>query len=87
MESILLSYTIQLLEHDKYSWPATARTIGVSRSWLAHLYSGIIRDPGVVRVERLYLHLATKYPHHPASILSITLNSAKNVLTNMPQVT
>ena len=53
--------TLELLEKDRGSWPKTAKKLGLDYAWLQKFAQRKIDDPGVNKVERLYLYLSDKY--------------------------
>lgn len=58
MTSSLLIATLDLLgQTAKDSWPKLAKEIGCTYTWLAQLDSGMIKEPGVNKIERLYIAL------------------------------
>lgn len=53
MHTPLLQSVLEELQARKGQWPALARQAGVDYSWLTKLAQGRIRDPGVVKIQRL----------------------------------
>lgn len=50
----LLEETKKLLEENKGQWPRLVDEADVSYSFITHVYSGRIPNPGVNGVQRLY---------------------------------
>lgn len=61
MTSNLLKATIELLEQtSRESWPAIAKKIGCTYTWMCQLDAGTIKEPGVNKIEKLYNVLSGK---------------------------
>lgn len=61
MTSTLLKATLELLSQtNPESWPALAKRIDVTYTWLRQLDNGLIKEPGINKIERLYCALSGK---------------------------
>lgn len=61
MTSNLLRATLELLDQTSpETWPALAKSINVTYTWLRQLDSGLIKEPGINKIERLYTALSGK---------------------------
>jgi predicted transcriptional regulator len=61
MTNSLLTATLALLEQtSRESWPALAQDIGCTYTWLAQLDKGLIKDPSVNKIQKLYEKLSGK---------------------------
>jgi hypothetical protein len=55
MTSSLLLATKELLDKtSRESWPALAKEIDATYTWIRQLDDGLIKEPGVNKIERLY---------------------------------
>lgn len=62
MSSILLKATLALLDDtSREDWPVLAQKVGCTYSWLCQLDKAIIKEPGVKKIEALFVALGGKF--------------------------
>lgn len=58
----LYEKTVHLVNLDRGNWPKTADDLDISRDWLSKLARGLIQNPGVNTIEKVYGYLSQRYP-------------------------
>ena len=64
-----MTMTKELLARAEEAYSEIARETGIPENWLYRFLHGKVADPGVNRVERLYVHLTCRpleLPHNDA---------------------
>lgn len=61
MTSKLLKATLLLLgDTNRETWPALAKEVGCTYSWLVQLDNGLVKEPGINKIEKLFHALGGK---------------------------
>lgn len=58
----LFEETLKMLRADKRSAEALSRETGLGREWLTKLRSGHIKEPGVIKIQKLNDFLKSEQP-------------------------
>lgn len=68
----MLREVIRMLQQRKGDWPAIAADVDETYSWLTKLAQGDIPNPGVNKVEPLYLYLLRSRPANRQPRLAVS---------------